>query len=135
MDMGYYRDAEQARQVLGEFWSELLEHPDVGAKLKETGLTALFRVSDPEFSMYIDEDGIRWDSEANAMDPVLTLTMSADTVHLFWLKKLNVAKALATRQVKTRGPVPKVMKLLPLLKPANKVYLEYCRKYDLPTEV
>jgi len=120
--------------ILGEFWTEMLDSPEVGSKLKETGMTALFKIKDPDLVMYVDEDGIKWGDEAAKMKPVLTLAMSADTVHQFWLKNLNVAKALATRQVRTKGPVPKVMKLLPLLKPANAIYLKYCEKYDLPTD-
>ena len=132
--MSIYKDKEFAKRFLGEFWTALLDDPEVGTKLKATGLTALFRVKDPDFLMYVDVDGIKYDSEAEKMKPIITLTMTADTVHNFWLKNLNVAKALATRQVKAKGPVPKIMKLLPLLTPANKVYVDYCKKYGLPTE-
>lgn len=132
--MSVYGDSERARQILGDFWAEMLEDPEVGTKLKETGMTALFKLKDPDLLMYVGEDGIKWGDKAAAMKPVLTLAMSGDTVHQFWLKNLNVAKALATRQVRTKGPVPKVMKLLPLLKPANAIYLRYCEKYDLPTD-
>lgn len=132
--MSVYGDAERAKQILGDFWTEMLDNPEVGPKLKETGITALFKTKDPDLVMYVDEDGIKWGDEAERMTPVLTMAMSGDTVHQFWLKKLNVAKALATRQVRTKGPVPKVMKLLPLLKPANVIYLKYCEKYDLPTD-
>lgn len=132
--MAAYRDAAQARQVLDEFWTEMLEDPAVGDKLRETGMSALFKINDPNLLLYIDENGILWNDKASCKEPVVTFAMSGDVVHLFWLKKLNVAKALATRQVRTRGPIPKVMKLMPLLGPASKIYVRYCEKYDLPIE-
>lgn len=130
--MTVYRDAAQAKEVLGEFWGELLESPEVGAKLKETGMTAMFKITDPNLVMYIDQDGIKWNDETRGMTPVVTFAMSGDTIHAFWLKKLNVAKALATRQVRAKGPIPQVMKLMPLVGPASRIYTKYCEKFDLP---
>lgn len=132
--MSVYGDHETLKKLFDEFWTELLEDPQVGPRLKETGLTIAFRIKDPDVDMYIDEEGVKWDAEARSMKPILTLAMSADVVHQFWLRKLNVARALATRQVRTRGPVPKFMKLLPLVDPGYTLYREYCVKYGLPTE-
>ncbi|MBU1669466.1 MAG: SCP2 sterol-binding domain-containing protein [Actinobacteria bacterium] len=132
--MAVFRDAAQAQQVLGEFWTEMLEDPEVGTKLKDTGMSALFKISDPNLLLYIDEGGILWNEDTSNKQPVVTFAMSGDVIHLFWLKKLNVAKALATRQVRTKGPIPKVMKLMPLLGPASQIYVKYCDKYDLPME-
>ena len=132
--MAVYRDADQARQVLGGFWNEMLADPDIGAKLRETGMSALFKITDLGLLLYIEEEGIKWNDDACGTQPVVTFAMSSDVVHLFWLKKLNVAKALATRQVRTRGPITKVMKLLPLLGPASEIYARHCEENGIPTE-
>ncbi|MBU1670458.1 MAG: SCP2 sterol-binding domain-containing protein [Actinobacteria bacterium] len=133
--MSVYGDSEAAGKFFEEFWNELLENPEVRSTLEGKGLSVRFKINDPDLDMYIDEQGIRSGAEAGTMSPVLTLAMSGDVIHLFWLRKLNVAKALATRQVRTRGPVPKFMKLLPAVEPGYVLYRDYCERYGLPTEV
>ena len=55
-----------------------------------------------------------------------------DTTHKFWLKQISLPVALATRKIKSKGPIPKVLKILPFLKPVYQNYPEYCEKYGLP---
>jgi len=50
--------------------------------------------------------------------------MDADTAHRFWLGKVNVPVALARGQMKAKGPVAKILKLLPLTKPIFPRYKE-----------
>ena len=45
------------------------------------------------------------------------MSMEADTAHRFWLGKVNVTVALARGQMKAKGPVAKILKLVPLVKP------------------
>jgi putative sterol carrier protein len=45
------------------------------------------------------------------------MTMDADTAHKFWLGKVNVTIAMARGQMKAKGPVAKILKLVPLVKP------------------
>ena len=57
----------------------------------------------------------------------ITLEMAADDGHKFWLGELNMALALAKNRVKVSGPISKIMKLLPAMRPAfpkYKVFLE-----------
>ena len=51
------------------------------------------------------------------MEPEVVMTMEADTAHKFWLGKVNVTVALARGQMKAKGPVAKILKLVPLVKP------------------
>jgi putative sterol carrier protein len=51
------------------------------------------------------------------MEPQVTMTMSADTAHRFWLGQVNVTVALARGEIKASGPVAKILKLVPLTKP------------------
>jgi putative sterol carrier protein len=51
------------------------------------------------------------------MQPEIVMSMEADTAHRFWLGKVNVTMALAKGQMKAKGPVAKILKLVPLVKP------------------
>jgi hypothetical protein len=60
--------------------------------------------------------------------------MAADTAHRFWLGEVNVTVALARGQMKAKGPVAKVLKLVPLTKPVFPRYrqmLEEAGREDL----
>ena len=68
------------------------------------------------------------------MEPEVTMTMEADTAHRFWLGKVNVTVALARGQMKAKGPVAKILKLVPLVKPVFPRYraqLEAAGRSDL----
>jgi putative sterol carrier protein len=43
--------------------------------------------------------------------------MEADTAHKFWLGEVNVTVAMARGQIKAKGPVAKILKLVPMTKP------------------
>ena len=69
-----------------------------------------------------------------AMEPEVLMTMEADTAHRFWLGKVNVTVALARGQMKAKGPVAKILKLVPLTKPVFPRYrdmLERAGRQDL----
>jgi putative sterol carrier protein len=62
------------------------------------------------------EDG-QVDFGETSMEPEIVMSMEADTAHRFWLGKVNVTMALAKGQMKAKGPVAKILKLVPLTKP------------------
>ena len=62
------------------------------------------------------EDG-QVDCGPTNMEPEVVMSMEADTAHRFWLGNVNVTVALARGQMKAKGPVAKILKLVPLVKP------------------
>ncbi len=133
--MAIFRDPAVANELFGELWSTLIEKTEFGPKMREANLSVLFLINDPDMVTYVDGHGVVFGDEAKKKTATITMSMSGDTVHRFWLKKLNMPKALALRQIKAKGPVPKVLKLMPLLKPGYGMYEQYCKKYNLPTDV
>jgi putative sterol carrier protein len=132
--MSVFKDSQMVEELFGELWTKMINETEFGPKLKEGGITILFYVEDPKAVMYVDANGPIFGDEAEAKIPVVTMKMSGDTVHKYWLKKVNVPKALALREIKAKGPVGKVLQVLPLLKPGQTLYPEYCEKYGLPVE-
>ena len=63
--------------------------------------------------------------------PDIELWMKADVGHSFWKGKVNLPVALATRKIKAKGSVPKLLKLLPIIMPAFKMYPKYLRENGL----
>ena len=126
-----YADKDQVTQLFTEFWGIIFETTPILTQFKEKGLSLMFVLSDYDTNFSITPDGIKFGQEA-ASDPLVTMTMKGETVHKFWLEKLNMPLALATGGIKTKGPFPKVLELTPLLKPGHAIYPKICAKYKLP---
>jgi putative sterol carrier protein len=123
-----------ASELFGELWKKMIKETDFGANLKAFNIRILFVMNDPEVTMFIDENGPVFEDEARAKEPTVTIQMDGDTVHQFWLKQIFIPKALAMRQIKAKGPAGKILKLMPLLKSGQAMYLDYCKQFGLPTE-
>lgn len=130
--MAIFKDTALMEELFGELWTKMIRETDFGREIREHGISILFRIEDPEVSMYVDADGPLFSEEAKTKTPVVTMKMSGDTVHRFWLRKVNVPKALALRQITARGPVGKILQVLPLLRPGYSIYPDYCKQYNLP---
>jgi len=50
------------------------------------------------------------------------MTMGAETAHRFWLGEVNVTGALARHELTASGPVAKILKLVPTVKPVFPYY-------------
>lgn len=129
--MPVFKDTEQMYQMLEALWNHVISETEFGPKLKEYDITFKFIITEPNGYLFVSHDQVITGEEANR-DAVITMELSGDTVHKFWLKKISLPVALATRKIKSKGPIPKVLKILPFLKPVYEKYPEYCDKFGLP---
>ncbi len=127
--MAVFKDKEMMYEVLGGLFKLLFEDENFMEKYRKAGVSIKFLMKDPEGIIYISLDGVEMD-KADKAD--VEMTLSGDTAHNFWLKKIKLPVALATGKVKTRGSLPKVLKLLPILGPAHAAYPGVCEKHGLP---
>jgi putative sterol carrier protein len=100
-------------------------------KYLESNIVIKFTISDPEGFIWLTNDGKVICGPAD-YKPTIEMTLSGDTCHKFWLKEVSLPIALAKGLIKAKGPMPKVLKLLPLLKPAYANYPAIARKHNLP---
>ena len=131
--MPVFRDAEQTYEVFGGLWQEVLAESKLSEKLRKMKLTMKFITRNPDGCMWIAHDRVLTGPEAD-QDAIITMELPANMAHEFWLDKLNLGQALSSNEVKVKGPLPKLMGLLPMLKFVYKKYPEHCKKHGLPTE-
>jgi len=131
--MPVFKDTDQMYEMLSSLWTHIISETELGPKLKDYDVTFKFVLSDPDGYLWISHDKVLTGEEAK-QNAVITMELSGDTTHKFWLKQISLPVALATRKIKSKGPIPKVLKMLPFLKPVYEKYPEYCQKYGLPTE-
>ncbi len=131
--MPAFKDTPQMYEMLSDLWTYVIKETDFGPKLKEYDITYKFVIKDPNGYLFVAHDQVLTGDEAN-QDAVITMELSGDTIHSFWLGKIKLPVALATRKIKSKGPIPKVLKILPFLKPVYELYPQYCEKYGLAVD-
>ena len=128
--MAIFANTEKMYEVLGTLFNTLLNHPSVGPKFVESNIIIKFTINDPSGFIWLtpDKGVICGDADCK---PTIEMTLSGDTCHKFWLQEVSMPVALAKGLIKAKGPLPKVLKLLPLLKPAYEAYPEISRRHGL----
>jgi putative sterol carrier protein len=135
--MAYFRDADDVYATIGKLFQDLAEDEELAPKFRKANTVVQYQYRDPESQITVNliegEDG-RVDFGDTTLEPEVVMTMDADTAHRFWLGKVNVTVALARGQMKAKGPVAKILKLVPLTKPVFPRYrkqLEDAGRADL----
>jgi putative sterol carrier protein len=126
--MATFQTADEVYEIFGKFLMQLTQEPDMRPKFVAADTSFLVNYSDPESRILVDctcdPPQVVTDPPADA-NAEIRLGMSADDGHKFWLGKLNMTVALAKKQVRVSGPMAKMMKLLPALKPGFARYRTY----------
>jgi putative sterol carrier protein len=118
--VAYFNDADEVYATIGKLFQDLAEDEELAPKFSKANTIIQYRYREPESQITVKliegEDG-QVDCGETTMEPEVVMTMAADTAHRFWLGKVNVTVALARGQIKAKGPVAKILKLVPLTKP------------------
>lgn len=135
--MPIFENKQKMQDVLGELFVALMADPVVGPKFKKANVVIKYNIDDPDGTLWLfpdrePEEAVVWGSVDAKAD--VEMSLSGDTCHKFWLKHISMPVALAKGLVKTKGPLPKVLKLLPLLKPAYDMYPEHAKSHGLSIE-
>lgn len=129
--MGHFQDDDEVYRLIGRLFQELAADPELAPKLKRADTTVQYQMRDPESQITVDmrpDRDMQVDLGPSELDPEVVMTLDADTAHRFWLGKVNVTVALARGQIKAKGPVAKVLRLVPLVKPAFPRYERMLRE-------
>lgn len=123
--MGVFRDEAEVYEYLGRIFEIAAEKDGLADKLSASAMVLRIQYSDPDAVVTVDMPGrsVEVGSGASA-SPTVELHMSADTGNRFWLGKVNLAMAMTKGTVRAKGPVPKLIKLIPT---AKEMFPEYRR--------
>lgn len=125
--MALFETPEKFEQVITGFFGMLGDVPEIADKLLASKLVIRFIYSEPDVVVVVDCSGDQievrpGDSETKAE---VEMSMKADLAHQFWFGKVNLTRALARRDMIAKGPIPKILKLLPAIKPSYALYPQY----------
>jgi putative sterol carrier protein len=128
--MAYFKDADEVYATIGKLFRDLKDDEELAPKFRKANTIVQYRYREPESTITVKliegEDG-QVDFGDTLLEPEVIMTMEADTAHRFWLGEVNVTVALARGQMKAKGPVAKILKLVPLVKP---VFPRYRRQLE-----
>ncbi len=135
--MPVFENKAKMQEVLGQLFVSLLGDPVVGPNFTKANVVMKYNITDPDATLWLfpgkdSDEAVVWGSTDAKAE--VEMTLSGDTCHKFWLKHISMPVALAKGLIKTKGPLPKVLKLLPLLKPAYEMYPEHAKAHGLSIE-
>jgi hypothetical protein len=112
-----FTDEAEVYEYLGGVFRRGMENPALVEKLKPSGVILRITYSDPEAVITVDMPESKiFEGVGVGPEPNVELFMTADTGNKFWLGKVVLPVALAKGQVRAKGPVAKLLKVLPLAK-------------------
>ncbi len=128
--MAVFKDSKQFYDTVGELMNRASKDPNVGPKIAKSKLIIQFKYSDPEAMTTINakdkptQPGAYLDviHGPTTLKPDITMSMKADVSHAFWHGKVDLVKAIASKQIVMQGSLLKVLALLPAVAPLYKVY-------------
>jgi putative sterol carrier protein len=118
--MGRFKDEKDVYRFVGRLFQELAVDPELAPRFKKANTTVQYQLHNPDAQITVNmrpDEEMQVDLGPSDLDPEVVMSMDSDTAHRFWLGKVNVTAAIARGQIKAKGPVAKILKLVPLVKP------------------
>jgi hypothetical protein len=135
--VAYFADEQEVYEHIGRLLVDLANDDDLVARVQKADTVIQYVYRDPAATITVSikaGEPAQVDLGATSLTPEVVLSMDADTAHRFWLGQVNITVALARGQIRARGPVAKVLRLVPLIQPAFPRYraqLEAAGREDL----
>lgn len=128
--MNVFRDTAHLYRVFRALFERLAQEPEIADRLLQSNLVVRFVFRDPDGECTIDlrSAPVHYTFGPSDLKPDVEMIQSADAAHQFWLGRVNVPQAIATRKIVSRGSVPKALALLPAIKPAFDIYPQVLRE-------
>ncbi|RJP30075.1 MAG: hypothetical protein C4536_10925 [Actinobacteria bacterium] len=126
--MPYFEDIDVFYDLLVGVFDELMQDPAIRQKALDSSLLVQFVYREPEGEYWIDCRGdevkVYPGGPPEEMTPDAVMTMELDTAHAFWCGQLNLLGALSSGEIEAEGSMPRLLKMLPVIKPAYAVYIK-----------
>ena len=135
--MPYFSNADEVYNYIGGVFRAAAEHPEIGPKMAAANVNLQIYYSEPESKITIHFTEPKLTVEDGGDDPNadVKLFMTADIADKYWRGEYNLSVGLAKGQVKAKGPVNKILKLVPLTKPLFPMYRERVAEKDAAAAV
>ena len=128
--MPYFQTADELYRYLGRLLEDMSKDPELGPRFRRANTIVQYRTTNPDAvvttKLIEGQDG-QVDLGETTLEPEVELSMDGDLAHRFWLGLVSPTKELARGNMKAKGPVAKILKLVPLAQPGFALYIERLR--------
>jgi putative sterol carrier protein len=130
--MPFFENADEVYKYVGGVFRAAAEHDEIGPKMAAADISLQIYYSDPVSSLTVrfKEPKVEVEDGGDEPNADVKLFMPADIADRYWRGEYNLAVGLAKGQVKAKGPVNKILKLVPLTKPLFPMYKELVSEKD-----
>lgn len=130
--MPYFQDVKVFYDLLVGVFDKLMSDPAIRQKALDSKLLVKFVYRNPEGEYWVDCTGdevkVYPGGPPEPMNPDAVMTMELDTAHAFWCGQLNLLGALSSGEIEAEGSMPRLLKMLPVIKPAYEIYNNLLRE-------
>ncbi|MEI8166849.1 MAG: hypothetical protein WCG26_10735 [Chloroflexales bacterium] len=134
--MAYFKDEAELLQIIGTLYDRIKLDARIAPRICEGKIVIQFRYEEPKGIATIDAANpptqpgaycdVVWGE--TSLKPNVEMSMKADIAHQFWHGKINLMVALTRRQIIAKGPIPKILRLLPAVEPVYTLYPKLLRE-------
>ena len=130
--MSYFANEAEVYEYVGGVFRLADGTPGVGDKLRGANLTLRLNYHQPDatITVVMKEPEVQVITGQTDVKPDVTMALSSDNANKYWRGEYNVAVGLAKGQVKAKGPVSKILKLVPATKPLFPMYKDLVAEKD-----
>ncbi|MHB8692039.1 MAG: hypothetical protein ACYDHH_12405 [Solirubrobacteraceae bacterium] len=123
--MGYFKDSDEVYEYIGGAFRKGGEDPLVGPKLRAANITMQLTYSDPQAGLTVRlRDPYEVIDGGHDATADINVSMPADIAHRYLRGEYDLGAGLAIGQVKARGPISKILRLVPITEPLFPLYRE-----------
>ena len=124
-------EIEQLYKALNGLTESMAQSPQVQKAVLDTNLVLGMEYKDPLGKFIIDASGdeiVGYAGECPAgVEPSVTLHLTADIANRYWQGKTNFMIAMQKGEIRPVGDLGAILKLVPVLGPLFKVYIDYLK--------
>jgi hypothetical protein len=126
----YFQTADELYRYLGRLLEDMSKDPELGPRFRRANTIVQYRTTNPDAvvtTKLLDGQDGQVDLGETTLEPEVELLMEGDLAHRFWLGLVSPTKEIARGNLKAKGPVAKILKLVPLAQPGFDLYIERLR--------
>ncbi|WP_067540470.1 SCP2 sterol-binding domain-containing protein [Nocardia crassostreae] len=130
--MSYFATADEVYEYVGGVFRLANDTPGVGEKLRAADMVLRlnYRGPDATITVVMKQPAVQVITGPTDVKPDVVMALSSDNADKYWRGEYNVAVGLAKGEVKAKGPVTKILKLIPVTKPLFPMYKELVATKD-----
>lgn len=137
--MPYFQDIRVFYDLLTGVFEALMRDPEIRRRALDSKLLVRFVYRNPEGEFWVDCRGeevkVYPGGPEEEMSPDAVMSMELDIAHRFWCGQLNLLGALSSGEIEAEGSMPRLLKMLPVIKPAYDIYKSLLREKGLESLV